>query len=112
MTNTTFVPPQDLQERGIPDMLARWAPELLEGEKEPQYTPHPMDQYLEGTLPGAGVICAWALPALVLLAHWSAAFPAVQPCAASLPCHAGSLSKQPDAFQQVSAAPGVKTPKH
>ncbi|KAK9792756.1 hypothetical protein WJX73_008224 [Symbiochloris irregularis] len=44
---------EDLQERGIPDMLARWAPELLEGEKEPAHTPHPMDQYLDGTLPGA-----------------------------------------------------------
>ena len=33
-------------------MLSRWAPELLEGEKEPASLPDPLDVYLDGTLPG------------------------------------------------------------
>ena len=45
---------QELQRQGIPDMLSRWAPELLEGEQESLEEPRdPLDQYLDGTLPGA-----------------------------------------------------------
>lgn len=53
VTDNPNLCPQELEKKGIPDMLARWAPELLEGEKEPDHVPDPLDVYLDGTLPGA-----------------------------------------------------------
>lgn len=45
---------EELEKKGIPDMLSRWAPELLQGEKEAPRLSSELDAtYLDGILPGA-----------------------------------------------------------